>query len=172
LAKLIIYEELGNTQTIFETFDLSNSRMTIGSDMDNQLVLDSPDIDPMHASLELREHDEWYLQDLGGPGGTAIGDQLIEGPRLLKHGDIIALGPVKMRFLLHDQPRQADNWPPPIDEEMEDPDTDPATGVMKGRVWFAGQAILTSAIIFGIVLFFVAAHLLGFINLADLWPFG
>ncbi len=174
MARLIIYEEVGNTHTIFETFELNASRMTIGSDLDNQLVLASPEIDPMHASLELREHNEWYLQDLGGPGGTAVGNTLIEGPRLLKHGEIIALGPIKMRFLLDDRMETADEeWPFPEEGDLEEEAANAARpGAMKGRVWFAGQAIVTSVIIFGILLFFVAAHVLGLINLADLWPFG
>ena len=66
MARLVIYEELDTDDTVFETFELSSSRILIGSDHDNHLVLDMPDVDMTHASLELRDN-HWFLQDLGGP---------------------------------------------------------------------------------------------------------
>ncbi|MCB0225491.1 MAG: FHA domain-containing protein, partial [Anaerolineae bacterium] len=62
MAKLVIYEEIEGAETIFEDFQLSAHRILIGSSEDNNLVLDIPDIDPTHASLEFR-NDHWVIQD-------------------------------------------------------------------------------------------------------------
>jgi hypothetical protein len=97
LARLVIYEEIDTDDTVFETFELSSSRILIGSDHDNHLVLDMPDVDTTHASIELRDN-HWFLQDLGGPGGTAVNGEEIEGPYMLRNNDIIELSFIKMRF--------------------------------------------------------------------------
>ena len=97
MARLIIYEEMDTNDTVFETFELTSSRILIGSDHENHLVLDMPEIDSTHASLELRDN-HWFLQDLGGPGGTAVNGQEIEGPYMLHNDDVIELSFIKMRF--------------------------------------------------------------------------
>ena len=86
MARLIIYENSNGESPIFETFELATTRILIGSDPDNNLILQAPSIDPSHASLELR-NDSWVLQDLGGPGGTDVNGQLIAGPYQLSHNE-------------------------------------------------------------------------------------
>nr|BAL57558.1 FHA domain-containing protein [uncultured Chloroflexota bacterium] len=156
MAKLIIYEDLNDTETIFEDFELVTSRILIGSSHDNHLVLDTPEVDPTHASLELRD-EHWVLQDLGGPGGTVVNGQHIAGPYRLKDGDLIELGGVKMRF-------QADE--PTVETEPV-----PAEVHLSGRVWFATIAGGTLAIIFIILLLLIIADYLGFLRIVDLIPF-
>jgi predicted component of type VI protein secretion system len=171
LARLIIYEESQSGATaIFETFTLAENRVTIGSDQDNQLVLDVPDVDPMHASLELRDN-HWFLQDLGGLSGTSINGALIEGPRMLNHDDVIDLGFIKMKFQSDDDRGATQEFETYAPEDTSSDDAEAGTHVqLSGRVWFAGLAILTSIVIFAIFMLFVAAHLLGLINILDLLP--
>lgn len=168
MARLIIFQDQANN-TIFESFSLEENRIIIGSDRDNQLILDVPHIDPMHASLELRDN-HWFLQDLGGPGGTSINGELIEGPQMLHHDDIIELGPVRLQFQIDDERGITQDFLTKVDEAQgitAEPD-EPAH--MSGRVWFAGLAAVTIAIIFVILMFFVAAHMLGLINIQNLLP--
>ena len=167
MARLVIYEELDTDDTVFETFELTSSRILIGSDQDNHLVLDMPEIDMTHASLELRDN-HWFLQDLGGPGGTAVNGQEIEGPYMLRNNDIIELSFIKMRFennergVTQDFPRDAR-----VKEEKLPTERPPS-----GRLWFVGLAMLTIGTIFVILILMAVAHYLGLISLGDLLPPG
>ncbi len=174
MAKLIIYEEINGADTVYETYFLQENRVTIGSADDNQLILESPDVDPMHASLELRENHHWYLQDLGGFGGTGVNGQLIEGPFMLRHNDVIVVGFVRMRFQTDDERGVTAEIPvgelaaAPADAS---PPASPAAHP-SGRIWFAGLAFATAAVIFVILLLFLAGHILGILNILDLMPGG
>jgi len=171
LAKLIIYEEADESETIFETFDLSHNSILIGSDPDNHLILETETVDLSHASLELRDN-AWVLQDLGGPGGTAVNSQVIEGPHRLFHDDLIELGSIKMRFQDPERGVTKEFPHPEADEANEaSPDSVNAGNVhISGRVWFATVAAATSALIFIIIFLLVVAHFLGIINISDLLP--
>jgi hypothetical protein len=164
LAKLIIYEEAAGEETVFEDFELLANRILIGSSPDNQLVLDAPDIDPAHASLELR-HDRWILQDLGAPGGTAVNGIPIAGPYYLQHNDLIELGSIKLKFREFEP--QAEVEPEALEKEsMQFEDAPP----LKGRVWFAKVAAGTMAVIFVILLVLIIGHYWGLLNMTDLLP--
>lgn len=162
MAKLVIYEEFESEETIFEDFDLTIQRILIGSSLDNELVLDAPEIDPTHASLELRD-EHWTLQDLGGPGGTAVNGKVIEGPYPLHHGDLIELAHVKIKFEDDDAVHEDDL----LIEEAEHP---LAEAPMRGRVWFAAVAGATLGLIFVIVVLLVVADFLEVLQITDLIP--
>lgn len=164
MAKLIIYEEIPGEETVFEDFELLFNRILIGSSPDNQLVLEAPDIDPAHASLEMR-YDCWVLQDLGAPGGTAVNGVEIFGPYSLQHGDLIELGSIKLRFqeiALQPEPDFA-----PADETVED---EPEEQPMRGRVWFTQVAGITLVIILLIVLVVAVGDYLNLVDIRDLLP--
>jgi pSer/pThr/pTyr-binding forkhead associated (FHA) protein len=163
VAKLVIYEEVEDTETIFEDFELSVNRILIGSGQDNHLVLDVPEIDPAHVSLELR-HDHWILQDLGGPGGTLVNHKAIDGPYHLQHNDLIELGGVKLRFQ-EDDFEEAETEEVATEEESSDDEEH-----ISGRVWFATVAGGTLAAIFIILLLLIIADYLGLLKIADLLP--
>ena len=167
MARLVIYEELDTDDTVFETFELSSSRILIGSDHDNHLVLDMPDVDMTHASLELRDN-HWFLQDLGGPGGTAVNGQEIEGPYMLRNNDIIELSFIKMRFENNERGVTQDFPRDVPEEEQKLPEERPPSG----RLWFVGLAILTIGTIIVILILMAVAHFLGLISLGDLLPPG
>lgn len=165
MTKLIIYEEIPGEEPTFEDFELITNRILIGSSPDNQLVLESPDIDPTHASLELR-FDTWVLQDLGAPGGTAVNGQEITGPYLLKDKDLIELGHLRLRFR---DPLGLDFETEPEEAALELPPDDSPPPV-KGRVWFAGVTGVTLVVIFTILLLLIIAHYFGLLNIVDLMP--
>jgi hypothetical protein len=162
VAKLIIYEEIESAETIFETFDLAADRILIGSDPDNHLILEAPDIDPTHASLELRQ-DHWVLQDLGGPGGTGVNGKMIEGPYRLHHRDLIELGQIKLQFHEFEQEPEPEAPPP-------SPPRRSGEAHMSGRVWFATVAGGTVALIVIILILLGVAHYLEVINITYLLP--
>jgi pSer/pThr/pTyr-binding forkhead associated (FHA) protein len=162
VAKLVIYEEVEGEETIFEDFELSTNRILIGSGSDNHLILDAPDIDPAHASLELR-NDDWILQDLGGPGGTLVNGQSIDGPYRLQNNDFIELGTIKLRF-------QADQFELEEEGSAEEETSPEDEEHISGRVWFAAIAGGTLAAIFIILLLLIIADFLGILKISDLLP--
>ena len=164
MAKLVIYEALDSEETIFEDFELSSHRIVIGSSEDSHLVLDMPDIDPAHASLELR-NDQWVIQDLGGPGGTVLNGLQIDGPHHLEHNDLIELNSLKMRFYEIETVTTPERVLPSVNNEAE------VAAPIKGRVWFSAVAGITLAIIFAIVLMLVVADYLDLLKISDLIPF-
>jgi hypothetical protein len=161
MAKLVIFEDYANGDPIFEDFDLTAHQILIGSGRDNDLVLEAPDIDPTHASLEWRQA-FWILQDLGGPGGTVVNGTEIAGPFQLHHGDLIELGHVKLRFEDSESPVEVAETPSSPLAEAEAP--------MRGRVWFAGVAGITLVVILLILLLLFLADYLGFLEVFDLLP--
>lgn len=166
MARLIIYEEIETSETILETFELSSTRILIGSDPDNNLVLQSPDIDSSHASLELRNN-LWVLQDLGGPGGTGVNGKVIKGPYYLTHNDLIELGPIKLSF---QEKAAVEEAPPEEDMPLPPPPPKVEASPVKGRVWFAFIAGGTLAVIFIIMFLLIVADLLNVIEISDLLP--
>lgn len=168
MARLIIYEDSQETDTIFETFELSDRSILIGSDSDNHLILETSNIDPSHASLELRNN-EWVLQDLGGAGGTVVNGEAINGPHRLFHDDLIELGYIKMRFqdpergVTKEFPRSSPNSSEVGNEGEEMPH-------VSGRVWFATVATATITVIFIIIFLLIFAQFLGLVNIDDLLP--
>jgi hypothetical protein len=163
MAKLIIYEEIEGEEPVFETFDLATSHVLIGSAPENHLILEAPEIDPAHASLELR-NDAWILQDLGGPGGTGVNGHLIEGPYRLQHRDLIELGQVKMEF------QEFDGGTAPEETTTSAPAKRPGETHISGRVWFATVAGGTVALIFIILFLLIVADYLDVIKIIDLLP--
>jgi pSer/pThr/pTyr-binding forkhead associated (FHA) protein len=168
----VIYEEEGEGKgTVFELFELSASRILIGSSYDNELVLDTPDIDAGHASLELR-HDRWVLQDLGSGRGTRVNAKSINGPHYLQHNDLIEIGGIKLQF----QETDANTETAKVEDvEEEDENIQEQAGAgegphLSGRVWFATIAGTTVAVIFIILLLLIVADYLDLLQIADLLP--
>ncbi|MCB0208233.1 MAG: FHA domain-containing protein [Anaerolineae bacterium] len=169
MARLIIYEESEHSESVFETFELSSTRILIGSDPDNNLVLQSPEVDSSHASLELRNN-LWVLQDLGGPGGTGVNGRLIQGPYYLFHNDMIELGHIRLNFQ-EKEAEAAEHSPleeaiPAVPPPMMKIDAKP----VKGRVWFAFIAGGTLGVIFIIMFLLIVADFLKIIEISDLLP--
>jgi pSer/pThr/pTyr-binding forkhead associated (FHA) protein len=163
VAKLVIYQEVAGTESIFEDFELTTNRILIGSGADNHLVLDSPDVDSAHASLELR-NDSWIIQDLGGPGGTQVNDTPIEGPYRLQDDDLIELAGIRLRFF-------DDDWEVASEETAEQEEEPEESGShISGRIWFATLAGGTIAVIFIILFLLIVADILGVLSIADLLP--
>ena len=163
MARLVIYEEGDGEEAVFEIFDLAAGRVLIGSSEDNDLVLDAPEVNSGHASLELRQ-EQWVLQDLGGPGGTIVNDKSINGPHYLQHNDLIEISHIKIRFQEADP--EADL---PVETAKKGLPSEAGPHI-SGRLWFASIAGATVAAIFIILLLLIIADYLNLFNISDLLP--
>ncbi len=163
MAKLVIYQIIDGKETPVEDFELATQRLLIGSGPDNDLVLELAEVEPIHASMELR-NEYWVLQDMGGPGGTAVNGVEIAGPFRLHHSDVIELGHM-VRLKFQESGAAAENSPTAAAAEDR-----PVQPPMRGRVWFAGVAGVTLAIIFIIVFLLIVADYLDLIQITDLLP--
>lgn len=65
--------------------------LSVGRAFDNALCLDEASVSRYHALIESRP-DGYWLQDLGGAGGTLVNGAKLNGSHLLKDGDIIQIG--------------------------------------------------------------------------------
>jgi len=119
--------------------------LTIGRTEINDLTLPSPKVSRRHAMIQVYEGGELWISDLGSKNGVYVNRERIVAPRLLRHGDVISIGPYVLRF----QQRRADisdetgdstldktvfefpsdeaipsgATPPPADIERRDPDS-------------------------------------------------
>ncbi|TDP73884.1 ABC transporter ATP-binding protein/permease [Bradymonas sediminis] len=70
--------------------------ITIGRDVDNDVLLDDPQVSRRHARL-VREADELYLEDLGSANGTFVDGQRVTRHRL-EPGQDISFGTCALRL--------------------------------------------------------------------------
>ena len=71
--------------------------MTVGREVQNQIVLEDDSVSRRHAQLELIGN-EIVLRDLGSANGTAVNGEVLEGDRELVLGDVIQFGLVEAMF--------------------------------------------------------------------------
>jgi hypothetical protein len=75
---------------------ISESVISIGRSLDNDIVLEEPGVSRLHAQLR-RRYGQYVLYDLGSRSGTSVnGRPVREAP--LEHGDVLALGGAEIRF--------------------------------------------------------------------------
>jgi DNA-binding winged helix-turn-helix (wHTH) protein len=78
-------------------FPLAEGEQTIGRDADTCVCLESPRVSRHHARLVVRGA-RATIEDLGSKNGTFIAGERLEGPRELKPGDTIRIGPFSLVF--------------------------------------------------------------------------
>jgi DNA-binding winged helix-turn-helix (wHTH) protein len=67
----------------------------LGRDPDAEIYLDSPGVSRRHALITIAAG-RATIADLGSKNGTFVGEERVEGSRLLGDGDTIAVGSVKL----------------------------------------------------------------------------
>ncbi len=72
-------------------FDLTKDVTVLGRDVTNDIVLGDSEISRQHARLS-RTPGGYLLEDLGSTNGTFVNGERLVAPRVLNHGDVIALG--------------------------------------------------------------------------------
>lgn len=79
-----------------QTFALSNRGLTIGRQLDNDIVLNHPIVSRHHAQIALRGRQAW-VHDLDSRNGIFV-NRLRVREEHLSDGDIVTIGPFDLRF--------------------------------------------------------------------------
>lgn len=81
-----------------ERYELEEETITIGRDIDNDIVVQEPEVSRHHMRL-IRARGGYAVEDLGTLNGTHLNTQRIEQPVLLYPGDVVQIGTsVEMRY--------------------------------------------------------------------------
>jgi pSer/pThr/pTyr-binding forkhead associated (FHA) protein len=72
-------------------FNLSGSNVTIGRDINADIVINIPEVSRRHAQFRL-EGGSYILEDLGSTNGTFVNGQRLTTPHRMRDGETIMLG--------------------------------------------------------------------------------
>jgi len=70
---------------------------TLGRRSDNAYVVADPRVSRVHAEVR-REASVMIVTDLGSSAGTKVNGAVIDGPKVIRHGDKVSFGPVTAVF--------------------------------------------------------------------------
>jgi diguanylate cyclase (GGDEF)-like protein len=80
---------------------LDGPHMSIGRLADTAVFIDNPSVSRRHAEIET-SGEVVVIRDLGSSNGTHVNETRISAPVPLKHGDLIRLGKVILKFYEHE----------------------------------------------------------------------
>ena len=72
-------------------FELAKDMMTLGRDVNNDLVINDSEVSRNHARLT-SQSGGYLIEDLASTNGTFVNGQRLIGPKLLNAGDVVGLG--------------------------------------------------------------------------------
>ena len=78
-------------------FLLDRPVLTIGRGVESDVIINDVSISRLHAQV-LRQANGDYVQDLASRNGTKVNNEPLQAPRLLRQGDIVCLGEVRMEY--------------------------------------------------------------------------
>ncbi|MGE4242646.1 FHA domain-containing protein [Ramlibacter sp.] len=78
---------------------LTKAQTTLGRSPGNDIVLDNMVVSGKHCRFELEGIADIWLRDLGSTNGTYVNDHMLKARTLLHDGDVIAIGPFRIRYL-------------------------------------------------------------------------
>jgi len=78
---------------------LKKERTTLGRKAGNDIVLDTMVVSGQHCAFDLEGVADVYLVDLGSTNGTCVNDRMIRERTRLHDGDVIAIGPYRIKYL-------------------------------------------------------------------------
>lgn len=78
---------------------LHKDRTTLGRKPGNDIVLDTMVVSGQHCAFDLVGVADVFLQDLGSTNGTYVNDHMVRERVQLHDGDVIAIGPYRIRYL-------------------------------------------------------------------------
>jgi Nif-specific regulatory protein len=95
----------------------AGKHLTVGRYRNNQLVLEEDQVSRFHAEITF-DQGQWHIRDNDSVNGTYVDGQRIRGTAL-KHGQVIRIGPVQLRFECVGEPKPNEATTPPISEQPE-----------------------------------------------------
>src|SRR4051812_43984144 len=78
---------------------LHKDRTTLGRKPENDIVLDTMVVSGRHCAFELHGIADVFIEDLGSTNGTYVNDHMVKSRTKLADGDVIAVGPFRIRYL-------------------------------------------------------------------------
>ena len=80
-----------------QRFTLTNGRLSVGRQYDNDIVLAVPSVSAVHARLSEQPDGGWKVLNVLSTNGTFVNDERIS-ERILQHGDRVRFGEVEFVF--------------------------------------------------------------------------
>ncbi len=77
--------------TAGKVHNLDKPEVTVGRDLNTEIVINDPEISRRHARLFLQGN-SYVLEDLGSTNGTFVNNQRLSGPHMLRPGEVITFG--------------------------------------------------------------------------------
>jgi len=85
-------------------YPLRGSRISIGRDLSNDIVIDDSEVSRAHARLHFGG-EGFRIEDLASTNGTFVNDTPLRGTRALQSGDLIRLGTmVQFEYIFREEP--------------------------------------------------------------------
>jgi pSer/pThr/pTyr-binding forkhead associated (FHA) protein len=78
---------------------LHKDRTTLGRKPHNDIVLDTMVVSGQHCAFDLVGVADVFLLDLGSTNGTYVNDRMVKERTQLHDGDVIAIGPYRIKYL-------------------------------------------------------------------------
>ena len=86
-----------NGEMAGKNFLVDRPLLTIGRGIESDVIINDASISRRHAQI-VRQANGDYVQDLASRNGTKVNDELLKAPRLLKQGDIVYLGNIRLEY--------------------------------------------------------------------------
>jgi pSer/pThr/pTyr-binding forkhead associated (FHA) protein len=139
-----------------DEFSLGDEPVTLGTDPDNAIVLDDPDVSEHHATVRW-ETDGYVIEDAGTEGGTFVNEQRVEGSMPLTDGDAIRVGNTVLDYRTEPEgeaePMPAAVPPPPPPTGQPRPAARTSPWLIGGIVVVAAMLLLACIAIFSAFVF-------------------
>jgi len=74
-----------------KTFILDKPELFVGRDLNNEVVINDPEVSRRHARLFIQGNN-YHIEDLGSTNGTFIAGQRLAGPYMLRVGEVVTFG--------------------------------------------------------------------------------
>ncbi|MBN1920155.1 MAG: FHA domain-containing protein [Anaerolineae bacterium] len=120
---------------------LSGDTFTMGREIDNNLVLDSPRLSRYHARIRISPAGTVLLEDLGSTNGTFINGYLLSGVRRLKVGETFTLaGTIRLCLIENESARDftpPEQWAVPAVEAVRYPMPGSTASPTESETWIA-----------------------------------
>ncbi len=81
-----------------QSFLLDRQAITVGRGHESDIVIQDTSISRRHVQFSRQGNDD-YIQDLGSRNGTRVNDEPLTKPRLLKQGDIVSIGNIRLEYV-------------------------------------------------------------------------
>ncbi|TWO71692.1 FHA domain-containing protein [Caenimonas sedimenti] len=78
---------------------LHKDRTTLGRRPENDIVLDTLVVSGTHCTFDLVGVADVFLEDKGSTNGTYVNDHMVKSRTRLHDGDVIAIGPFRIKYL-------------------------------------------------------------------------